>query len=253
MKNNPITFVSFCVDIGRENLPKTSSIRREFELYKQGLRENLDTKIPFVVFTSVEDVNLPAHRNNDNLRYNIFKTENIKEEFPNFEKYEEYYPKSRKDEISTLLFYYAPLVVLKLKKIVDVINDNPFDSDMFFWMDCYFSRGMMSQEFLHNQESYIEMCQNVSKKIKNKFLVFTYSNRPLGFIFGGSIEAINTVYKKYFEIFFEYLPEKILHEEDIFLIMKQKYPEFFEVVDLSSYSSYYKNGASDYLTKNGDL
>ena len=68
MKNHPITFVNFCVDIGRDNLPINNSIYRSFELYKAGMSENIMTILPLVLYTSEHKINIPNHRNESNFR-----------------------------------------------------------------------------------------------------------------------------------------------------------------------------------------
>jgi len=245
----PMTFVSFCVDIGRGQLPQTSTIKRDFNLYKSGLMDNLRTQLPMVIYSSIKDIELPKHRNDDNLQYNYFDVDTLEKEFPDFSKYSEYYPKTHKDELSTLMFYYAPLVVLKLKKIVDVIEENPFNSDMFFWADCYFTRGILSTDFLYDNNSYQNMCKNVYEKIGDKFLLFNHTTRPFGFFWGGTKKAIMNVYEKYFDIFFETLPTTILHEELIFKKIYELNPELFHYMDITDYGQNYKIAVSEFITK----
>jgi hypothetical protein len=249
MNKKPITFVNFCVDIGRDKIDPSNTIYRSFELYKTGMDENIKTNLPLIVHTSVNDVNIPTHRNDNNLIIRNFNTDSIENEFPNFSKYKEYYPKTHKDELSTKMFYYAPLVVLKLKKIVDAINENPFDSDMFFWMDCHFTRGILKTDFLYKDESYLDMCRNLREKIGDKFLLFNHTSRPFGFFWGGTKTAITNVYKKYFDIFFETLPTTILHEELIFKKIHESNPELFHYVDITDHGQNYKIAVSEYITK----
>ena len=149
MNNSPVTFVNFCVDIGRGDLPDKSQIKRDFALYEVGMMENIDTKVPLVVYSSVKDIKIPEHRNESNLQINFFDTNTLEQEFPDFELYRKTYPITHKDEIASSLFYYAPLVVCKMKKMMDVINENPFNSEYFFWMDCHFTRGIFETNFLH--------------------------------------------------------------------------------------------------------
>lgn len=253
MTKSPITFVNFCVDIGRGDIPMVShghasTIRRDFDLYKMGMMENISTHVPLVVYSSVKDIILPGHRNDTNLRYNYFDKMTLESEFPNFELFRETYPKTHKDEIATLLFYYAPLVVLKLKKIVDVINENPFNSDLFFWMDCHFTRGVYPIDHLMIEENYLNMYENVSKKLGDKFLLFNHTNRPFGFFWGGTRTAIMNVYQRYFEIFFEFLPKTILTEELIFKKIYEENPDIFSFNDLTSVGQNYKLAVTDYLT-----
>lgn len=249
MNKKPITFVNFCVDIGREKIDQTSTIHRSFALYKTGMDDNINTNLPLVVYTSVDDVNIPEHRNDDNLIIRNFNTDSIENEFPDFSKYKEYYPKTHKDELSTLMFYYAPLVVLKLKKIVDVINENPFNSEMFFWMDCHFTRGILKSDFLYDNEAYLEMSENLKEKIGDKFLLFNHTTRPFGFFWGGTKTAIMNVYEKYFDIFFETLPTTILHEELIFKKIHETNPELFHYVDITEFGQNYKIAVSEYITE----
>lgn len=249
MNTKPVTFVNFCVDIGRENIDPSNTIHRSFELYKAGMNDNLKTNLPIVVYTSVDEIVLPEHRNNENLIIRKFNTESIENEFPNFSVYKDTYPKTHKDELSTLMFYYAPLVVLKLKKIVDVMNENPFESDMFFWMDCHFTRGILKTEFMYEQDAYLDMYKNLQDKIGDKFLLFNHTSRPFGFFWGGTKTAIMNVYEKYFDIFFETLPTTILHEELIFKRIYETNPELFHFVDITDHGQNYKIAVSKYITE----
>lgn len=249
MSKKPITFVNFCVDIGRDKINPSSTLHRSFELYKVGMEENINTTLPLVVYTSVNNLNLPKHRNADNLIIRNFNTSSIENEFPNFSKFKESYPKTHKDELSTLLFYYTPLVVLKLKKVVDVVEENPFDSEMFFWMDCHFARGILKTDFLYNTKSYFDMSENLKNKIGDKFLLFNHNLRPFGFFWGGTKATIMKVYEKYFDIFFENLPTTLLQEELIFKKMYESNPDLFHYVDITEAAQAYKAAVSKYITE----
>ena len=48
MTNTPVTFVNFCVDIGRDKIDPNNTIHRSFDLYKAGMYENISTKVPLV-------------------------------------------------------------------------------------------------------------------------------------------------------------------------------------------------------------
>ena len=249
MNQKPITFVNFCVDIGRENIDPSNSIHRSFHLYKTGMEENINTNVPLVVYTSVDDVIIPNHRNENNLLIKNFTTESIDSEFPNFEKFKSTYPITRKDEIASLLFYYVPLVVLKMKKIVDIIHENPFDSEMFFLMDCHFTRGILDQSFLTDEETYLKMFENLKTKIGDKFLLFNHSNRPYGFFWGGTKESILKVYEAYFKIFFDNMENFLYTEEVIFKEIYSRNPELFHFVDITDASGLYKIAVSKYITE----
>jgi hypothetical protein len=251
MKTKPVTFVSFCVDIDRGLLPvsnTTHTIHRSFELYKSGMYENVDTHVPLVLYSSVDDLIVPSHRNDSNFRHYSLNKELIEKEFPNFELYKESYPTTHKDEIASSLFYYTPLVVLKMKKMMEVIEDNPFDSDMFFWMDCFFLRGILEPEFLYQEEMYLKMYDNVKNKLGDKFVLLNFGSRPFGFFWGGNKESLKKVYEHYFEIFFEYLPTKLLTEELIFKIINERYPDLMHVIQLERPSNY-KIICQDFLIK----
>jgi hypothetical protein len=170
MDNPQVTFVNLCVDIDRGKIAPPSLIRRDFELYQQGFYENLNTSLPFVFYTSIENPNIPPHRNDSNVRINYFDKNSIENEFPNFEMYKSHYDTSHKDEISSCLFHYAPLVVLKLKKMIDVINENPFNTDYFIWMDCYFERGLDPNVF-KDEILAKDFCNKIVNKVQDKFLL----------------------------------------------------------------------------------
>ena len=152
MKTTPITFVSFCVDIDRGLLPMSNTIHRSFETYKRGINDSLITNVPLVLYTSIDDLRIPEHRNETNFRQYKLNKELIEKEFPNFELYQNSYHTTHRDEIADSLFYYTPLVVLKMKKMMEVIEDNPFNSDIFFWIDCFFARGMIDTNFLYYED-----------------------------------------------------------------------------------------------------
>ena len=90
-----------------------------------------------------------------------------------------------------------------MKKIIDVIEENPFNSDYFFWMDCHFTRGILNMSFLEQEEDYLKMYNNVKNKNGDKFLLFNNAARPYGFFWGGSKTAIKNVYEKYFKLYFQ--------------------------------------------------
>jgi hypothetical protein len=248
MKTKPVTFVSFCVDIDRGLLPVSNTIHRSFELYKSGMYENVGTNVPLVLYSSVDDLRVPSHRNDSNFRHYFLDKESIEKEFPNFELYKESYPTTHRDEIASSLFYYTPLVVLKMKKMMEVIEDNPFESDMFFWMDCFFLRGILEPEFLYQEEEYLKMYDNVKNKLDDKFVLLNFGPRPFGFFWGGNKKALQNVYEKYFSIFFESLPTKLLTEELIFKIISEKYPDLMHVIQVESPSNY-KLTCQDFLIK----
>lgn len=248
MNPNPITFISFCVDIGRGSIDPKNTIHRPFELYKSGMVENIETKVPLVMYSSVKDLVNPSHRNESNFRYYYYDTESIQRDFPNFNEYVNYYPHTHKDEIESILFYYTPLVVLKMKKVMEVIEDNPFNSDYFFWMDCFFTRGIVESGFLHNQEDYIKMSENVKNKLGDKFVLLNFANRPFGFFWGGNKTAMENVYKHYFDIFFEFLPTKLMTEELIFKEINERYPDLMSVIDVENGDTY-KIACQNFLTK----
>jgi hypothetical protein len=249
MENSPITFLSFCVDIGRDKIDKNNSVFRDFELYKVGMCENIETNVPLILHTSVENVNIPNHRNENNFRLHHFDTSDIEKEFPNFQLYREMYENTKKDDIERVLFYYNPLVVLKMKKMMDAIKENPFNSDYFLWIDCHFTRGIMDCSFMEEENSYLKMYENIKIKNKDKFLLFTEIYRPYGFFWGGNKTAIENVYEKYFEFYFESLPNKLLTEELLFKKIHEYKPDLFNYIDISNYGGSYKMAVYDYLMK----
>jgi len=248
MTNSPVTFVSFCVDIDRGLVPPSNTIRRDFELYKSGMMENVKTNVPLVLYSSIKDLEVPSNRNELNFKHHYFDKQSIRNEFPNFDLYEKHYPTSHRDEIASALFYYTPLVVLKMKKIIEVAEENPFNSEMFFWMDCFFVRGILETDFLYHEDAYLKMCENVKNKLGDKFVLLNFGPRPFGFFWGGTIESLKRVYEKYFEIFFESLPTKLLTEELIFKIIWERNPELLHVIDIEK-PSIYKIACQDFLIK----
>lgn len=248
INNTPITFINFCVDIDRGLIPKDNTIRREFNLYEHGMYDNLKTILPIVLYTSSKNIPKFNHRNEKNLKINYFDKISIENEFPNFDLYKKYYPYTNKDEIETAMFYYAPLVVLKLKKVIDVMNENPFNSEYFFWIDCFFTRGIIESDFLYNEDDYLKMCENVKNKMNDKFILLNWGNRPFGFFWGGNKSSLEKVYEKYFDIFFEFLPKKIMAEELIFKIIMERHPELMQIIDVDILSQY-KLTCQDFLIK----
>lgn len=248
MKSKPVTFVSFCVDIDRGLLPESSGIYRSFELYKVGMYENIGTNIPLVLYSSVNDLRVPSHRNDSNFKHYLLEKSSLENEFPNFELYKDAYPTTHKDEIESSLFYYTPLVVLKMKKMMEVIEQNPFDSEMFFWMDCFFLRGILQPEFLYKEEDYLKMYKNTKSKLGDKFVLLNFESRPFGFFWGGNIKSLNNVFENYFNIFFESLPKKLLTEELIFKTINERYPDLMHVIEVKNINNY-KITCQDFLIK----
>jgi len=249
MKNNLITFVTFCVDIGRGDLPLENSIHRNFELYKAGMYENINRKVPMVLFSSVEHLKVPDHRNLTNFRHIPLTKSLIENDFPNFELYREFYPVTKKDEIENSLFYYTPLVVLKMKKMIEISKLNPFDSEIFLWIDCFFTRGMLNLDFMNEENTYQMMCENVKQKLNNnKFVLLNWGSRPFGFFWGGTTQALQDMYEHYFEIFFEYLPTKLMTEELIFKEINERYPDLINMIQVENPNDY-KLTCRNFMTK----
>ena len=97
------------------------------------------------------------------------------------------------------------------------------------------------------EEDYLKMCDNVSKKLGDKFLLFNHTNRPFGFFWGGNKTAIMNVYERYFEIFFEFLPTTILTEELIFKKIYEENPDIFIFNDITNVGQNYKMAVTEYL------
>lgn len=248
MDKTPVTFVSFCVDIGRGDLPETNSIWRLFEMYKAGMVENVQTNIPLVLYSSVQELGNFPHRNQDNFRHFYYDINSIREDFPDFDLYEKNYPTSNKDAIATSLYYYVPLVVLKMKKMIEVAESNPFNSEYFFWMDCFFTRGLTNLDFLYDNSSYLAMYDNVKNKLGDKFVLLTNGSRPFGFFWGGNKKALKAIYDYYFDIFFEFLSHQLLTEELIFKLISNRNPELMEIVFVKD-SGFYKLDCQKFLTE----
>jgi hypothetical protein len=239
MKTTPITFVSFCVDIDRGLLPMSNTIHRSFETYKRGINDSLITNVPLVLYTSIDDLRIPEHRNETNFRQYKLNKELIEKEFPNFELYQNSYHTTHRDEIANSLFYYTPLVVLKMKKMMEVIEDNPFNSDIFFWIDCFFTRGMIDTNFLYYEDDYLNMYQNVKSKLGDKFVLLDgNASRPFGFFWGGNQVALKNVYQNYFNIFFESLETKLLTEELIFKTISERYSDLMYLIQVEDLRNY---------------
>lgn len=238
MMNTPVTFVTFCVDIDRGSIPRTNTIQRDFALYESGMMGNLNTNVPIVLYSSIKELPSLPNRNETNFRHHYFDKKSIESEFPNFDLYKKYYETSHRDELASAMFYYTPLVVLKMKKMIDVARENPFNSDYFFWMDCFFTRGILESDFLYKEENYLKMYENVKKKLGNKFVLLNWGNRPFGFFWGGNKESLEKIYEKYFEIFFEFLPTKLLAEELIFKIILERHPELMHEVIVEPLAEY---------------
>jgi hypothetical protein len=120
---------------------------------------------------------------------------------------------------------------------------------MFFWMDCHFTRGILDQSFLTDEQSYLNMYENLKDKIGDKFLLFNHTNRPYGFFWGGTKEAILKVYEEYFKVFFDNMNSFLYTEEVIFRDIYLRKPELFNFVDITEASGLYKVAVSDYITK----
>jgi hypothetical protein len=242
-----ITFVSFCVDIDRGSETVPEDIRRDINLYTQGMNENISSVLPLVVYTSETNINIGKHRNKENFRIYDFNKDSIINDFPNFDLYKNTYDTISKDKIESSLYLYNPLVVLKIKKIIDVIEENPFNSDYFFWIDSYFQRGINDIGFFNNEQIHNECCDNIKNIINDKFLIFNSHDRPFGFFWGGSKIAIQNVYLNYFSTYFESFPNKLLTEELIFKKLIEKSPDIFDIQNIIHYGGRYKQAVVDYL------
>ena len=136
-----VTYVSACVDIGREFIHST--LQRSFEGYIRTTGANLETRLPLYLFTNA-GFDIPSHRNSSNTVIEHFDRATLMQRAYRKNLYKEAY--ARADAVKSgpcsELDAYAPLVVGKLQMIKRVMQLNPFNTEYFAWIDTPFTYGL---------------------------------------------------------------------------------------------------------------
>ena len=246
--SHEITFVSFCVDIGRGDLPEKDTTHRAFANYVQMTHENLLTDLPLVVFCSDSTTPIPSHRNSDNCIVRTFTQNSIKSQFKLIERYLDGLNKGfEADEAARKVPLYGPLVLLKYNKIVEIVKENPFDSKYFYWIDASFTRGMNPYILKNRSGSTSIFVEALLKKSSEKFLLPypTGHGRPFGFFWGSSGSTLLDLLPRYEEQTLLMLEEKLPIEELVFMELEKNNPALFDCVYLNNTD--YKNDLIRYL------
>lgn len=161
--SNPITIVTALYDIDREN----DGDGRKFEEYLSWFKETLKITRPMVIFVEKSLVSfveesrkdLPTKIITQSLEeipyYNltesidtILKSENFKEKI------------GAPERVECKLALYNSVIYSKFQWVKRIISDNPFNSELFMWMDAGLSRFFYGIDFEYPSDNAIETLFN---------------------------------------------------------------------------------------------
>jgi hypothetical protein len=252
-----ISFVTGCWDIGRGNLDNTSSNhdwKRNFKTYLDRLEELLRTGLPIIVFGDAE---LEKMVNTYlNCRFIHFSQENFYKS-PYFDRIDkirtspEWYDQPTaqwlKCSPQARLPLYVSIQLNKMFCIKESIQQNPFNSDKFYWIDAGITK-------THDPNLLIQMIPKLLKYDKFLFMSHLYRDNTeihgflregvhkhcnvnfverimKGFFFGGKVDKFNEIMKLYHNVIDTTLNEFYLGcDETYFTIMVHQRPELFEQI-----------------------
>ena len=252
-----ISFVTGCWDIGRDKLDNTNSNydwKRSFETYTNRLEQLLNTGLPIIVFgdSKLKEI-VDKYPNTHFIHFSqdkFYKTPYY-ERINNIRTSKEWYDQPTaqwlKSSPQATLSLYLPIVINKIFCITEAIQQNPFQSNRFFWIDAGITK-------THEPKIIKEMVPKLLNYDKFIFLshlyrdnteihgflregVHKHCNVPFverimkGFFFGGKVDKFDEILDLYHNIIDKTLNEKYLGcEETYFTIMTYQKPELFDKV-----------------------
>ena len=236
------------------NIQREEMDGRNWQEYLKWFEKTLNLKCPMIIFTTPDLVSFVEER-----RLKI-PTEIIAQEI---EEIHYYYLKSRLDEIIDSQDYrekisdpkriecqhsiYSIIQYSKFKWLQKAIEENPFDSKFFFWLDAGGSRFFENYDLSLNYPS--ENAIEALNQMGDKFLIqmnmefysdlvnadiltdeYLLDNRSyvLGSMFGGTQNAIQRVSKKIEILLNQMMEQNYINNEQIALgyLLKQNFDDF---------------------------
>jgi hypothetical protein len=247
----PITYISCCVDIGRGNI--IEPFKRHFSSYETGYRINLDTHLPLVSYNSVPDFFIPSHRDNNNFINKHLDKKILMDILIENKLFNSVYDRedTYKNGIVGLIKEYSPLVLMKMFMMQEVIENNPFNSEYFVWIDCQFNSGIELD--LKVEKNCNLFTNQLTRLIKDKFLIFKYESSSIescwkmnvskflshnnrtqlntnmyGCFWGASKNILLKLFTSYWDIYKKLLEDNVIPTEELILnILSMEHKDYF--------------------------
>lgn len=239
-----VTLVSCFFDINREKNGDGRTIEEYLEWIKKTLQ--LNAKLFIVTEPKFESFFKEHMHINTILKIINFKDLHYYkyyDQISNILQLESYKSRIRHpDRIECKLPEYNIIQYSKFHILQMAINENPFSSDFFFWIDAGISRFFLNVDITKDYPSYksIDFFQYINDKfiiqsrndleyynIDENF-IWDSSNLLVGTMFGGSSQVISKVSDKVEEVFQQMIEKDNVNNEQLALsIVWKKYPELF--------------------------
>jgi hypothetical protein len=265
-----VTIVSAFFDINRD----TKGDGRRLQEYMEWIKQTLQLNCNLYIITESRFINfMKAVRPAEYLNKTVFKADTLENAM-----YYKYLPRMREiinspeyksrimhpDRVECKLPEYNVIQYSKFGWLLDAIQENPFQSDVFFWMDIGISRffenmnlaleypnpkklerlissggdGEMESD-MENDRFMIQKRHDLeSFNIDDEF-IWRSDNLLKGGMFGGSISSIYKLSKSVEQVFQEQLlgKECVNNEQVALSLIYNKHPDWFNLVDDDSRKS----------------
>jgi hypothetical protein len=166
--SNSITIVTALYDIDRENMGDG----RKFEQYLSWFKDTLKIQRPMVVFVDESLVSfVKEHRGKLSTKIIIQSLEEtpyyfLKEDINKILQSENFKSKIGSPErVECNLALYNSIIYSKFKWIKKSIEENPFNSEYFMWMDAGLSRFFYGIDLMYPSENALESLLNCKDKV----------------------------------------------------------------------------------------
>ena len=253
------TIVSAFFDINRETLGDG----RKLEEYKEWIKRTLQLNCNLYIITEARFIDfMISHRPSEYHHKTVFNVDTLENAM--FYKYREQMCKIMQseeykrrimhpDRVECKLPEYNIIQYSKFGWLLDAIQENPFQSDVFFWMDIGISRFFESMDLTREYPNPLALEQMrlannnldgfiIQKrydletfKIDDEF-VWRSDNLLKGTLFGGSIECIKKITNAVENIFQKDMLNKgcVNNEQIALALLYKQYPDWFYLTKDSS-------------------
>lgn len=246
-----VTLATCFFDINREHKGDGRSITEYLEWIKKTLQLNANL---FIVTEKKFEDFFNQHRNHDKTFLKFIDFTNLHyykyiEKMNEIISMEDYKKRIRHpDRVECKLSEYSIIQYSKFHILDMAINENPFNSEYFFWIDAGVSRFFLDVDITkpYPGSNFMQILNN-GRTFKNKFFIqsrpdleyypiddnfiWDSSNLLSGGMFGGSKESIDNVSKILEEQFQFMLNNNCVNNEQLALAMVwKKYPDLFCII-----------------------
>jgi len=265
-----ITYVTALYDLKRGEI--NDSFKRSFDHYKECFSKLLKLNhINLVVYCDPSLNDFINGHNNKNIKIINRPLESFKNNFPFFDNVQKIRKSKKwqaqagwlKDSTQAVLEYYNPLVMSKHFLLNDATLFNPFNTDLFCWIDAGLANTVNLDAYL-SKKVYDSFERKLVKHLRRMlYLCFPYDGKvevhgfskagmnryagqdteyvARGGFFGGNKHTINKINEIYYDLLNRSLNEgEMGTEESIFTIITYQHPELCEKHMIESNGLVYK-------------